>query len=254
MQNFQPCPLSPKTRPHPDPHKKAWNSGVKVGKKKPLTPKQAEQIHKYLHQNENLRNQVLFALGYDSALRSSDIRRLKIKDVLHQNGIVRTQFTIIQQKTKEPVECAMSEATRKLLVEWIKEIGGRLDDFLFAGKTKKGILSLKQHQRLIKRWTAAIGLNSAEYSSHTMRRTRASIIYAKSKNLEYVRLILGQKTLAAAAHYLGVATEQALAFSQKISLGTSLKESVRVFFRKRFSRAKYGDQFRISPKQIPLSP
>ena len=254
MLNFHQCPLSPKTRPHPDPRKKAWNSGVKVGKKKPLTPQQAEQIHKYLRQNENLRNQVLFALGYDSALRSCDIRKLKIGDVLNQDGTVRKRLKMFQKKNKEGVECVISEPTRKLLVAWIKENGGSWNDPLFPGRTKEGTLGLKQHQRLVKQWVSAIGINnSEEYSSHTMRRTKASIVYAISKNLEYVRMILGQKTIAAASYYLGVDNEEALAVSQKISLGTSLKESVSGFFKKRFSRTKYGDQFRIFPTQTTLS-
>jgi len=242
------CPLSTKTRPSTKPPQKAWNSGVKVGKKRPLTPKHATQIRKYLQRHDSLRNQALFMLGYDCALRSSDIRKLTIGNVLYSGGAVRTDFTIIQKKTGQEVKCVISRATRKLLARWIKENGGKWSDPLFPGRTKDGTLGLKQHQRLIKQWVSAIGLNTDKYSSHTMRRTKASIIYAKSKNLEYVRLILGQRTIAAAAHYLGVAVEQALAFSQKMSMKSSVKEAIGDFFQKHFFYSQYADQFVAFPR------
>jgi len=238
MKKIQRPRLLTKTRHDiSQPSKKAWNSGKKVGQKKPLTPHQAQKIRKHLKQKKNLRNQVLFSLGYDSALRSSDIRSLTIGDVLHRNGTVKTEFIIGQTKTSNGVRCVIAKATRKLLARWIRENGGRWNDPLFPGRTKAGTLGLKQHQKLVKDWVASIGLNPEEYSSHTMRRTRASIVYAKSKNLEYVRQILGQKTLAAAAYYLGVSNQEALDFSRKIRLLPSFGEAVLDFFGKHFWHA-----------------
>jgi len=238
-------PLSTKTSPNQEQREKAWNSGVKVGKKKPLSPKHASQIRRHLGRHESLRNQVLFALGYDTALRSSDLRSLAVSDVLQSDGVVRSRLSIVQRKTGQPVECVIGKETRKLLARFLRNEGKKREEPLFSGRTKEGFLSLRQHQRLVKMWVSAIGLRPEEYSSHTMRRTKASIVYAKSKNLEFVRLILGQRTIAAAAHYLGVATEQALAFSQKMSFGLTLKDSVEQFFTKPFWRRSNSSQFNV---------
>ena len=169
--------------------------------------------------------------------------------MLRRDGTVKTSFTITQIKTKQPVECVIGKATRKLLVRWIKMLNSSFDSPLFPGRTKSGALGLRQHQRLIKRWVSAIGLNSEEYSSHTMRRTKASIVFSKSQNLEYVRMILGQRTISSAASYLGVVKEQALAFSEKMALQVSPLEFLGDFLIRILSRDKYSEQFQVLPRQ-----
>jgi hypothetical protein len=56
-------------------------------------------------------------------------------------------------------------------------------------------VSTRQYARIVHRWVASIGLDDAAYGTHTMRRTKASLIYRRTKNLRAVQLLLGHTKL-----------------------------------------------------------
>ncbi|RUI15299.1 hypothetical protein IPC443_29930 [Pseudomonas aeruginosa] len=64
-----------------------------------------------------------------------------------------------------------------------------------GGSLRPGHLSTQQYARIVKAWVKAIGLDPAMYGTHTMRRTKASLIYRRTKNLRAVHLLLGHTKL-----------------------------------------------------------
>ncbi len=142
-----------------------------------------------------MRDLALFNLAIDSKLRACDLVKLKVRDVSH-GGRIASRTIVMQQKTHTPVQFEITEQTRRTLANWIDTAGLRYDGFLFPSRIKHSLhLSTRQYARIVKQWVTGIGLDSAEYGTHSLRRTKASLIYKKTKNLRAVQLLLGHTKL-----------------------------------------------------------
>ena len=95
-----------------------WNKGAFVGPKPPLKPKQVWSIHLNLQREQRTRDLALFDLAVDSRLRGCDLVRLRIGQLVI-NGAARHRATIVQQKTKKPVQFELTEQTRESLIVWL---------------------------------------------------------------------------------------------------------------------------------------
>ncbi|CAB3739604.1 Tyrosine recombinase XerC [Paraburkholderia graminis C4D1M] len=117
----------------------------------------------------------------------------------------------MQQKTQRPVQFEITEQTRQSVAAWISARGLRPADYLFPSRLHA---SAKVSTR-VHRWVASIGLDDAAYGTHTMRRTKASLIYRRTKNLRAVQLLLGHTKLASTVRYLGIEVDDALEMSEQ---------------------------------------
>ena len=184
--------------------------------KKPLSLKQTKALSKILL--DKPRDRALFHVGIDSMLRSSDLRYLTVDDVTDSQGVVREECSITQQKTKKVVTFNLCETTREALQTWIEVSDKRRDEYLFSSRTKNyGGKQLKeqpisqvQYQRLVKGWLESLGVATDDYSTHSLRKTKASAIYDATKNVEAVRQLLGHSSVAATSAYLGIEQAKAL--------------------------------------------
>ena len=184
--------------------------------KKPLSAKQVKSLSKLLE--EKPRDRALFHAGIDSMLRSSDIRQLRVEDVVDSMGLVREECSITQQKTRRTVTFTLSETTRRSIQDWIRTSGKRMENYLFSSRTTryKGVelgqqpISQIQYQRLVKGWIELLGVAADDYSTHSLRKTKASAIYEATKNVEAVRQLLGHASVAATSAYLGIEQAKAL--------------------------------------------
>ena len=79
---------------------------------------------------------------------------------------------------------------------------------IIAGK--RGNCSARSH-----RHNRGIGLDPAMYGTHTMRRTKASLIYRRTKNLRAVQLLLGHTKLESTVRYLGIEVDDALEMAEQ---------------------------------------
>ena len=184
--------------------------------KKPLNTKQTKAISKLLM--DKPRDRALFHVGIDSMLRSSDLRYLTVEDVIDSKGDVKEECSITQQKTKKTVTFNLGETTRQALQDWIVASGKRNADFLFSSRTKnydgkrlkQQPISQVQYQRLVKGWLESLGVATDDFSTHSLRKTKASAIYEATKNVEAVRQLLGHRSVAATSAYLGIEQAKAL--------------------------------------------
>ena len=81
----------------------------------------------------------------------------------------------------------------------------RPEHYLFPSLLAKSPhVSTHQYARIVHLWVAAIGLDSTIYGTHTMRRTKATLIYKRTKNLRAVQLLLGHTKLESTVRYLGI--------------------------------------------------
>ena len=157
----------------------------------------------------------LFNLAIDSKLRACDLVRLKVGDVLHGEQIARRAI-IRQQKTNRPVQFEITEQTRDSISTWIKHTNLGPDDFIFTTRLKGSLhLSTRQYARLVDRWIRDIGLDPSKYGTHSLRRTKVSLIYRRTKNLRAVQLLLGHAKLENTVRYLAIEVDDALEMAEQ---------------------------------------
>lgn len=192
----------------------AWNSGRSLGPKRALKPQEVWEIRFHLDRAKRSRDRAMFDVAIDSKLRGCDLVKLRIGDVF-ASGQVRHRSMVIQQKTGRPVSFELGEACRESLANWMAIRGGRSDEFLFPSRIDRANhISTRQYARLVDEWVVAIGLHPAQYGTHSLRRTKASLIYKRTGNLRAVQILLGHTKIESTVRYLGVDVEDALNLSE----------------------------------------
>lgn len=197
------------------PAKFSWNKGKLVGQKPPLKLKEVWEIRIRLQLDNRIRELALFNLAIDSKLRSCDLVKLKVRDIAHGQQIAKRAM-VMQQKTHQPVQFEITEQTRSSVADWIKKAKLKSDDFLFPSRIHVSPhLSTRQYARIVGQWVASIGLDPADYGTHSMRRTKASLIYRRTKNLRAIQLLLGHTKLESTVRYLGIEVDDALELAEQ---------------------------------------
>jgi integrase len=192
-----------------------WNKGKLLGQKAPLKLKGIWAIRVRLQIGRRIRELALFNLAIDSKLRSCDLVTLRVRDVCH-GSVVAKRAVVIQQKTQRPVQFEITEQTRESLQAWMQNVGLHADDYLFPSRTRRSPhLSTRQYARIVRSWVREIGLDASAYGTHTMRRTKASLIYRRTKNLRAVQLLLGHTKLESTVRYLGIEVDDALEMAEQ---------------------------------------
>ena len=184
-----------------------WNKGKLVGQKAPLRLKDIWAIRVSLQIAEETRDL--------AKLRASDLTKLRVRDVAHGEH-VSSRAIVMQQKTQRPVQFEITEQTRLALQAWIHQAQLHSEDCLFPSRLHASVhLSTRQYARIVKAWIKSIGLDPAMYGTHTMRRTKASLIYRRTKNLRAVQLLLGHTKLESTVRYLDIEVDDALEMAEQ---------------------------------------
>lgn len=198
--------------------RQSWNSGLIVGSKRPLRSRDIWAIRFFLDEHGRIRDRALFDLAIDSKLRGCDLVSLKIGDVMSA-GVIRNRATIIQRKTGRPVQFEIMTEARRSLEAWLARRGGCILDFVFPSRVnERGHLSTRQYARIVDEWVSTVGLDKREFGTHSMRRTKASIIYKSTGNLRAVQILLGHSNIQNTVRYLGVDVDDALTLSERTEI------------------------------------
>lgn len=195
-----------------------WNKGKIVGQKAPFKLKDIWALRVRLQMDGRVRELALFNLGIDSKLRGCDLVALKVRDVCHGDQIA-SRAVVMQRKTQRPVQFEITQASRDALQAWIKLAGLKLEDFLFPSRLHESPhLGTRQYARILGHWVDELGLDRADYGTHSIRRTKATLIYRRTKNLRAAQLLLGHTKLESTVRYLGVEVDDALEISEQTEI------------------------------------
>ena len=196
----------------------AWNAGKKVGAKRPFTQKQIWAIRFLLDRERRIRDRALFDLAIDSKLRGCDLVKIRIRDVV-AGPEIRTRAIVVQQKTGRPVQFEITSDVRASLLAWLERRGGSVEDYAFPSRVDHSChMSTRQYARLVDQWVTAIGLRSEEYGTHSLRRTKASMIYKATGNIRAIQILLGHSKIENPVRYLGVDVEDALPLAERTEI------------------------------------
>ena len=192
-----------------------WNKGRLVGQKAPLKLKEIWAIRIRLQLAEKARDLALFNLAIDSKLRGCDLVSLRVLDVA-QGKAVLPRAIVMQHKTHRPVQFEITEQTRQSVAAWIDKAHLASGQYLFPSRVAKSPhLSTRQYARIVSSWVESIGLDASAYGTHTMRRTKATLIYRRTKNLRAVQLLPGHTKLESTVRYLGIEVDDALEIAEQ---------------------------------------
>lgn len=195
------------------------HSGRKpTGAKLALKPVHVWGIRVRLQVAGKSRDLALFDLALDSKLRGCDLVGLKVEDLLSAGGVKR-RVMFFQRKTGRPVQFEVTEQARRSIAAWVDAKGLTGEDWLFPSRMRRGAhLSTRQYARLVDQWVSLVGLDPTAYGTHSMRRTRVSLLYKKTGNLRACQLLLGHTKLESTVRYLGVEVDDALELSEALEL------------------------------------
>jgi integrase len=195
-----------------------WNQGKLIGPKPPLKPKEIWSIRIWLQVAQRIRDWALFNLALDSKLRACDLVALRIDDVA-LNGRVQSRATIMQRKTGRPVQFEITEQTREAVGRWLEKKDLHKGEPLFPSRiNRQRSMTTRQYARLLASWLRAIGLDPLAYGTHSLRRTKASMIYRRTGNLRAVQLLLGHTKIESTVRFLGIDVDDALLIAEQVEI------------------------------------
>ncbi len=194
------------------------NKGKLIGPKPVLQPRHVWAIWTRLQLAGRTRDLALFNLAIDSMLRGCDVVSLKVGDVA-PNGYAIDRATVRQRKTGRPVRFEITEQTRQAVDTYLKTNCKKAGDFLFTGRRGRDrCLTTRQYARLLSEWIAGIGLDPSLFGTHSIRRTKATVIYRRTGNLRAVQLLLGHTKVESTVRYLGVEVDDALTIAEQVDV------------------------------------
>lgn len=187
--------------------------------KLPFTKDQIHAIRSSLHG----RNQLLFCVHIDTCLRSIDLINLRVKHLIDAHGRVRKNIEVKQQKTARRVSCRLSDFTMDLVDKWVKARKLESIDPLFPSRATDKLgnlkpLSDKMYRNIVKEIAYKAGLDWELYSSHSLRRTKPSIVYKETRDIETCRQLLGHSNVASTSLYLNISAEDALNKAEALNI------------------------------------
>lgn len=195
-----------------------WNKGKIIGQKAPLKLRDIWAIRIRLQIENRFRDLALFNLAIDSKLRACDLIKLKLSDIAHGDQIARRAI-ILQQKTQRPVQFELTHQAREAVSKWVEYAQLDASDYLFKSRIRQSAhITTRQYTRIVDAWIAGIGLDPAAYGTHSLRRTKVSMIYRRTGNLRAVQILLGHSKLESTVRYLGIEVDDALELAEQTEI------------------------------------
>jgi integrase len=193
-----------------------WNKGKLTGAKPPLRPKHVWSIRTKLQIEGRTRDLAMFNLAIDSKLRGCDVIAIRVEDIA-AGGYTADRATVRQKKTGRPVRFELCEQTRQAVDDYLNVTGKRPGEFLVQG-CRGPDRSITARSRLVSEWIESVGLDPRLFGTHSLRRTKATLIYRRTGNLRAVQLLLGHTKIESTVRYLGIEVDDALAIAEQVDV------------------------------------
>lgn len=200
------------------PPRQPWNKCKMIGAKPPLWPKHVWSIRTKLQVEGRKRDLALFNLAIDGKLRGCDVVSIKVEGVAPR-GYAVDRATGRQKKTGHPVKFELTEHTRQPIDDYLSATKKQPGEFLFTGRRGPGMnQTTRQYARLVSEWIASIGLDPLQFGTHSVRWTKATLIYKRTGYLRAVQLLLGHTKIESTVRYLGIEVDDALAIAEQVDV------------------------------------
>jgi integrase len=112
----------------------------------------------------------------------------------------------------------VTDQTRQAIDDYLRDVSKKPGEFLFTSRRIGRCMTTRQYARLVSEWIASIGLDPRLYGTHSLRRTKATLIYRRTGNLRAVQLLLGHTKIESTVRYLGIEVDDALAIAEQVDV------------------------------------
>lgn len=148
------------------------------------------------------RNEMLFVLGINSALRISDLLSLTVSDIMDENGKVREAVNLSEQKTGKNKLFPLNDAAKKVIAEYVEEARPDRGAALFPSRKGGKAISRIQAWEILKNAAEEVGIENV--GTHTLRKTFGYHIYMRTNNLGLVQKLLNHRSSGETLKYIGI--------------------------------------------------
>jgi integrase len=202
----------------PTPHKRLpWNKGKLTGAKPPCDQNTSGRSERNSRLKAALATLPCSIWQY-SKLRGCDVVAIKVEDIA-ASGYTADRATVRQKKTGRPVRFELSEQTRQAVDDYLKTANKRPGEFLFTSRRGPDrSITTRQYARLVSEWIGSIGLDPRLFGTHSLRRTKATLIYRRTGNLRAIQLLLGHTKIESTVRYLGIEVDDALEIAEQVDV------------------------------------
>ena len=184
--------------------------------KPPLLLKHVWSIRSKLRVDGRIRDLAMFNLAIDSKLRGCDVVSIKVEDIA-PHGVAVARGSVRQRKTGRTVKFELTEQTREALDEYLRAFGRKPGNFLFPSRRHKDrCITTRQYDASSR--VGSIGLDPVFFGTHSLRRTKATLIYRHTGNLRAIQLLLGHTKIESTVRYLAVEVDDALAIAEQVDV------------------------------------
>jgi integrase len=178
-----------------------WNKAKLTGAKPPLGPKHVWSIRTKFQIEGRARDLDMFNLAINSKLRGCDVVAIRVEDVA-AGGYTADRATVRQRKTARPIRFELSQQTRQAVDDYLKVTGKQPGEYLFSGRRGPDRnMTTRQYARLVSDCIGSVRLDPRQFGTHSLRRTKATLIYRRTGNLRAVQLLPGPTKIESTVRY-----------------------------------------------------
>lgn len=168
--------------------------------------KDIEKMKQYLKGKDNLRDYTIFVVGINVGLRAGDLLSLKWADVLNENGTIKDNLLITEEKTGKTKELTLNNSVKDALSEYLKSLQGLESDYVFSSRKGNEHLQVRSLHRIIKQATRDLNIKG-NYGTHSLRKTFGYHRYKAGIPLETLQKMFNHSSQAITLKYIGITKE-----------------------------------------------
>lgn len=168
--------------------------------------KDIEKMKQYLKGKDNLRDYTIFVVGINVGLRAGDLLSLKWADVLNENGTIKDNLLITEEKTSKTKELTLNNSVKDALSEYLKSLQGLESDYVFSSRKGNEHLQVRSLHRIIKQATRDLNIKG-NYGTHSLRKTFGYHRYKAGIPLETLQKMFNHSSQAITLKYIGITKE-----------------------------------------------
>src|SRR5215467_16316036 len=117
-----------------------------------------------------------------------------------------------------PIRAHQINLQRSLIGSKYQPIRATGQPFSVCGRDSGCCMTTRQYARLVSEWIGSIGLDPRLFGTHSLRRTKATLIYRRTGNLRAVQLLLGHTKIESTVRYLGIEVDDAIAIAEQVDV------------------------------------
>ena len=185
--------------------------------------KKIAQIKNLLKGQSRYRDLLLFTVGINTALRVSDLLRLRIGDFVDHEGSVRNRFWIREAKRNKRNDVIVNDSITQALTEYRAAYPAVETDpkhFAFFNTKTNNYTSpihRKHAWKVITTLCHDVGLHG-NYGTHTLRKTWGYHARQQGVDLALIMRQLNHNSLAYTKRYIGITNEELEQVSRRLNL------------------------------------